>query len=624
MKILRRAAVYLRPYWLLTLGAFVSLVLVSVANLLSPQVLRIVIDRGITGKDTGALAWATLALIGIAAVRGLFSFTQGFWSEKASQAVAYDFRNVLFAKLQQLSFSYHDQAQTGQLMTRITNDVEQVRTFLGMGLLQMVSVITLLAGSLVALFSMNWRLALIVLLTLPAMGVVLTQFMRVIRPMFSQVQAKLGALNTVLQENLAGVRVVQAFAREPYEAARYQALNEDLLEANVRTIRAMSSNFPLIFLIANLGTLAVIWIGGYQVIGGALSLGELVAFNTYLGLLIMPIMMLGMIAGQLSRAAVGAERIFEVLDAPNEVRDRPGARPLPAVAGRVVFEDVSFRYAGGERQVLDHVSFTVEPGQTVAIMGQTGSGKSSIINLIPRFYDVTDGRVTVDGHDVRDVTLESLRGQIGLVLQDTTLFGGTIRDNIAYGRPDATDAEVEAAARAAQAHDFIAQFPDGYATVVGERGVGLSGGQRQRIAIARALLCNPHILILDDSTSAVDAETEYQIQQALAQLQRGRTAFVIAQRISTVRHADLILLLDRGRIVAQGRHDDLLRESALYGEIIDSQFGGDHALEPALIGGQESGIGSQEMKVAARLSAPGSRLPAPDSRPPTPNRRGSL
>jgi ATP-binding cassette subfamily B multidrug efflux pump len=575
MKSLQRAMTYLRPYWLITLGAFLSLLLVTAASLAAPQMLRLVIDRGIRDGDQVILIGATLALIGVAAVRGVFSFTQGFWSEKSSQAVAYDQRNALFAKLQSLSFSYHDRAQTGQLMTRITSDVEQVRTFIGMGLLQMVSALALLVGSVVALFSMNWRLALIILLTIPATVFVLLRFMRAVMPTFGLIQKKLGALNTVLQENLAGVRVVQAFAREPYEAARYTAMNDDLLDVNLRLLRAFSNNFPLIFLIANLGTLAVIWIGGHQVIGGTLSLGDLVAFNTYLSLLLMPIMMLGMISAQISRAGVSAARIFEILDARSEVVDRPGAAPLPSVGGRVAFEDVSFRYIGDEGQVLDHVSFVAEPGQTVAIMGQTGSGKSTIINLIPRFYEVTGGRVTVDGHDVRDVTIESLRAQIGIVLQDTTLFSGSIRENIAYGRPDASDAAVEAAARAAQAHDFITGFGAGYATVVGERGIGLSGGQRQRIAIARALLRDPRILILDDSTSAVDSETEYQIQQALVHLMRGRTSFVIAQRISTVRSADLILLLDGGRVVARGTHDDLLRESALYGEIIDSQFGGD-------------------------------------------------
>jgi ATP-binding cassette subfamily B protein len=583
MKSLRRALIYLRPYWLIAIGALLSLLLVTAANLLSPQILRAVIDQGISAGDSQALIWATAALLGVAVVRGLFSFTQGYLSEKVSQSAAYEMRNALFAKIENLSFSYHDQAQTGQLMTRLTSDVEQVRSFLGGGLLQLLSAIVLLIGSMAVLFSMNWQLALITVLTVPAMFVILAQFMRVVRPLFGKVQAKLGELNTVLQENLVGIRVVQAFAREPYESGRYSSTNQQLLDANLQTIRGLASSFPLIFLISNLGTLAVIWFGGYQVIGGALSLGELVAFNTYLSLLIMPIMMLGMIIGQLSRASVSAERMFEILDAVSEVADRPGALALPQLAGRVAFESVSFRYVGGDAKVLDGVSFVAEPGQTVAIMGPTGSGKSTIINLIPRFYDPTEGRVTVDGRDLRDITLESLRDQIGIVLQDTTLFSGSIRDNIAYGRPDAGDAEVLAAARAAQAHEFIAGFPDGYATIVGERGVGLSGGQRQRIAIARALLHDPRILILDDSTSAVDAETEFQIQQALDHLMAGRTSFVIAQRISTVRNADTILLLDGGKIVAQGKHDDLLRESPLYGEIIDSQFGGDRAAEPLIL-----------------------------------------
>jgi ATP-binding cassette subfamily B protein len=600
MNPLRRSLHYLRPYWAITLGAFMSLVLVTATNLAAPQVLRVMIDRGIGERDTALLIQLGLLLTAIAVVRGLFSFTQGYWSEKASQSVAYDLRNTLFAKIQGLSFSYHDRAQTGQLMTRITSDVEQLRTFIGMGLLQLVSAIALLVGSIVALVAMNWQLALITLLTIPAIGVVIGFFMRVIRPLFSQIQSRLGALNTVLQENLAGVRVVQAFAREPYEGQRYRKLNDELLEVNITAVRGMASAFPLIFLISNLGTLLVIWAGGFQVIGGSLTVGGLVAFNTYLSLLIMPLMMLGMIAAQLTRAGVSAERIFEILDVQNEVADRPGARPLPAITGRVVFEDVSFGYGAhaverakskvertarqrndisaqpstdADRRVLKGISFVAEPGMTVAIMGETGSGKSTIINLIPRFYDVTGGRVTIDGHDVRDVTLASLREQIGIVLQDTTLFSGSIRDNIAYGRPDASDADVEAAARAAQAHDFIAGFPEGYATLIGERGVTLSGGQRQRIAIARALLRDPRILILDDSTSAVDAETEFQIQQALVTLMHGRTSFVIAQRISTVRSADLIILLDGGRIAALGAHDDLLRESALYGSIIDSQFG---------------------------------------------------
>jgi ATP-binding cassette subfamily B protein len=592
MNALRPLFAYLKPHWLLLLGAFLSLLLVTAANLYSPQVLRILIDQGMTPRNMDMLVWSTLGLVGIAAIRGLFSFTQGFWTEKASQSVAYEMRNELFRKIQGLSFSYHDKSQTGQLMTRLTSDIEQIRTFISMGLLPIISTVLTLIGSIIALVAINWRLALISLATIPLMGIILMQFMRIIRPLFSEAQSKLGALNTVLQENLVGIRVVQAFAREPYEAERYQAINNDLTAVNIKALRGMANNFPLFFLISNLGTLAVIWYGGREVIGGLLSIGELVAFNTYLALLIMPIMMLGMITAQLSRASVSSERVAEILNTQNEVMDRPNAITLNCATGRVVFENVWFGYGVGtpasettsrgrrppvnndDKYVLKGISFVAEPGMTVAIMGRTGAGKSSIINLIPRFYDASAGRVTIDGTDVRDATINSLRDQIGIVLQDTTLLSGSIRDNIAYGRPDASNEQVEAAARAAQAHTFISSFPDGYNTIVGERGIGLSGGQRQRIAIARALLRDPRLLILDDSTSAVDAETEYQLQQALDQLMAGRTSFVIAQRISTVRNADLILLLENGRIVAQGTHEELLANSALYGEIIDSQFGG--------------------------------------------------
>jgi len=348
------------------------------------------------------------------------------------------------------------------------------------------------------------------------------------------VQQRLGALNTVLQENIAGARVVKAFAREEHEIARFGAANELLLKQNIDVMRATSTTFPVIFFFGNVGTFLVMWYGGNEVIGGTLSLGELVAFNSYLGFLMFPIFILGMIAATMTRAAASAQRVFEVLDAVSEVQDRPGATPLPAIQGSVAFQDVSFRYAGAEHDALSQVSFAAEPGQTVAVVGTTGSGKSTIINLIPRFYDVRSGRVTIDGHDVRDVTLESLRSQIGIVLQETVLFSGTIRENIAYGAPEATQEQLERVAKIAQAHGFILEQPQGYDTRIGEGGVGLSGGQMQRIAIARALLLNPKVLILDDSTSSVDAGTEYQIQRAMDKLMVGRTSFIVAQRIGTV------------------------------------------------------------------------------------------
>ena len=572
MRALRRSLLYLLPYRGTAATAFFSLMGVSAVNLIAPQFLRLAIDGGILRGDWSAILWACAGLLAVAAFRGLFTFLQGYLSEKASQGAAYDMRNAIYAKLQSLSFSYHDRAHTGQLMTRVTSDVEMVRHFVGQGFLNLMGALVMLVGAAAILLAMNWRLALLSLGVVPFVFMVFGYFARRVQPLFRQVQARLGTLNTVLQENLAGARVVKAFAREPYEVERFGRANSDLLAESVRVTRATSFTFPVIFFFGNLGTFIVIWYGGNEVIGGTLSLGELVAFNSYLGFLMFPIFVLGMIAANISRAAASAQRVFEVLDAESEVQEKPDARPLPPIQGRVAFEDVSFRYAGAEHDALSHVSFVAEPGQTVAIVGTTGAGKSTIINLIPRFYDASGGRVTIDGHDVRDVTLESLRSQIGMVLQDTVLFSGTIRDNIAYGAPEASQEEIERAAAIAQAHDFILEQPQGYETRIGEGGVGLSGGQMQRIAIARALLLNPRVLILDDSTSSVDTETEYQIQRAMDGLMAGRTTFVIAQRISTVRSADQILLMDGAQLVARGTHEELLATSSLYCEIVSSQL----------------------------------------------------
>lgn len=572
MKSLRRIFIYARPYWKTALGALISLLVVNAANLYAPQLLRQLIDEGVTGKSMPRIWTIAGILVAVAVVRGLFNFLQGYLSESTSQGIAYELRNVIFEKLQRLSFSYHDHSQTGKLMTRMTSDVELVRTFTGNGLLQLFSALILLVGTLVILFSMNAMLTLIFLAMIPPIGLVFALFVRRLMPLSKVVQQKLGALNTILQENLAGIRVVKAFAREDYERDRFSVQNKDLYTQNVELLRLFSTFFPLIFMIANLGVAGVLWAGGLQVMGGRVTLGELVAFLGYQGYFLMPIFMLGFIGSGLSRAEASAERLFEVIDAKSEVVDKADAVELPPLEGRVAFEGVNFRYFGGEQDIIQDVSFTVEPNQTVAILGRTGAGKSSIINLIPRFYDVSAGRVLLDGHDVRDVTLSSLRSQIGIVLQETTLFSGTIRENIAYGRPDASLEDVVAAAQAAQAHEFIIELPDGYDTLIGERGVGLSGGQKQRVAIARALLLNPRILIMDDSTSSVDTETEYKIQQALDLLRQGRTTFVIAQRISTVRRADLILLLDQGRLAAQGKHHDLLDCCELYADILASQF----------------------------------------------------
>lgn len=572
MKHIRRALGYVFPYWKTSVGALLALTLVNAANLLTPQLLRILIDHGITPLEMRTVWLVVAGLVGIALVRGLANFLQQYWSEITSQGVAFDLRNTIFRKLQRLSFSYHDQSQTGKLMTRMTSDVEVVRMFVGRGAIMLLSALIMLVGTMAFMLSMNWQLALIVFMILPTIGVLFAIFIRRIMPLFKRVQSKLGGLNAILQENIAGMSVVKVFTREAYELERYRDRNRELLSENMGLVRLTSALFPLIFMTANLATVGVVWVGGLQVINAALSLGQLVAFISYIGILLQPVFMLGMIGAMLSRAEASGERIFEVIDARSGVEEKKDAIVLPPVKGGVEFKDVSFRYVGGQEDVIHELSFRVDPGETIAILGQTGAGKSSIINLIPRFYDVTAGQVTIDGYDVRDVTLDSLRRQIGIVLQESSLFSGTIKENIAYGRPDASKDEIEAAARAAQAAEFIEELPQGYATGVGERGVGLSGGQKQRIAIARALLVDPRILILDDSTSSVDAETEYKIQQALQGLMEDRTSFVIAQRISTVRNADKVLVLEGGQLAAMGSHRELLQRSELYVEILGTQF----------------------------------------------------
>jgi ATP-binding cassette subfamily B protein len=613
-KNLGRAIRYLGHYRGVTALAYVALFLSTAAQLMVPQMVQNILDSVTQGmaaqqlaqapaetqqamlaqygmteaqfqatlaNPLGPLYWSIALILLFALIRGLFSFAQSYMSEKAGQSVAFDFRNVLFAKIQRLSFSYHDRNRTGQLMVRATDDVEKLRLFIGQGLLMTVQAVVLLVGALVMLLLTNFRLTLVILPILPVAVVMFMIFGVVTQPLFVKVQAKLSALNTVLQENLAGIKVVKSFAMEPREEERFAVVATELMDQQIHVQRILSFLFPVVFLIANLGQAAVLYFGGQQIINNTLTIGEWQKFSLYLLFVFFPLGQLGFIISQMSQAAASANRVYEIIDAKNDVVDKPGAVPLPLVEGRVRFDDVSFRYFGSSEPVLKGVSFAAEPGQTVAILGATGSGKSSIINLIPRFYDVSGGRLLVDGHDVRDVTIESLRRQIGIVLQETNLFTGTIRDNIAFGRPEATDEEVIAAAKAAAAHDFIAGFPDGYATPVGERGTTLSGGQKQRIAIARALLLNPRILILDDSTSSVDVQTEVLIQRALDRLMKGRTSFVIAQRISTVLSADNIIVLEKGRIAAQGKHVDLMETSEVYAEIYRSQLVEDPDAEEA-------------------------------------------
>ncbi len=622
---LMRAIRYVGHYRRLALLAYGSLFVATAAQLAVPQLIQNIIDAVVKAfvanqvlslpaiaqplaaqklgfsiaqlqanqnGATTALVVAMLTVAGFAILRAFFAFGQSYNAERVSQSVAYDFRSDLFAKISRLSFSYHDKNQTGQLMIRATDDVEKVRLFIGQGLLLTLQALVLLVGTLVILWFTNPALTLVVLPILPiAMGIFMI-FGRISQPLFRQVQMRISGLNTILQENMAGLKVVKAFAREPQEEARFNRSADDVFAQQIRVSRIFAFLFPLIFLIANLGQAAILYFGGKQIIEGTLTIGEWQKFSLYLVYVFFPLGQLGFIISLMSQASASAQRIFEILDTKNEVEDKPGAADLKEIRGDVKFEDVTFRYFPGGEPVLSHVSLEARAGQTVALLGATGSGKTTIINLIPRFYDVSEGRVLVDGNDVRDVTLQSLRTHIGIVLQETTLFGGTIRDNIAFGRPDATDEEVAAAAKAAAAHEFIIEFPKGYSTPVGERGSTLSGGQKQRIAIARALLLNPRILILDDSTSSVDLATEYRIQQALDKLMQGRTSFVIAQRISTVLNADQILVLNKGQIVARGTHEELLDSSEIYAEIYSSQLVDDSEpkVNPLLSSQEKAGV----------------------------------
>jgi len=581
MKALWRSMRFLKSYWLMLVGMFLSLLVATGATLVVPRMAQTIIDKGITQRSGSLVLWLSLVMVLFAIVTALFQFTQGALGARVAHGSAYDMRNELYAKIQSLSFSYHDRAQTGQLLTRATSDVETVQRFVGQGGIMLLSAVFMMAGSLVLLFVADWRLALIMVVVIPVTFVIFGSFSRRAMPLFKQVQQRLGNLNTVLQENLAGVRVVKAFVREEYETKRYEGVNREFYDLNIQVNKLLSLAFPSIFGISNMATLLVYWIGGNQVISETLTIGQLVAFTNYVMMAFFPVMMIGMLVSFLSSAAASAERVFEILDVRSEVAEKPDALPLPPISGQVAFENVTFRYYESGEPVLKEVSFVAEPGQAIALLGATGSGKSTIINLIPRFYDVSEGRVTLDGYDVRDLKLDSLRAQIGIVLQESTLFEGTIRENIAFGRSDASLEEIIEVAKAAEAHDFITSFPDGYESHVGERGVTLSGGQKQRIAIARALLLNPKILILDDATSSVDLATEYRIQKALQLLMKGRTSFVIAQRIATVLNADQILVLDKGEIVARGVHEELLEGSEIYAQIYSSQLQDERELSSA-------------------------------------------
>lgn len=574
MSPIRRILSYLGPYRRLSIYAILMLVASVAVELMIPQMIRRIIDEGIAPRDMNVILATTALMIGAALIEVVLTIGNTILSVKAAQSLAADVRAAIFHKIQSYSFGNLDRFQTGQLIVRLTSDVNMIQMMILMGLRIFTRAPLMIVGSIALMVITSRDLAMISLLLLPLTLILSGAFIVKAQPMFMEVQKRLDKLNTVLQENLAGVRVVKAFIRMRHEAERFDEANINLSQQSIRVTRMLSVLFPSMALIINLSMISIVWFGGQQTVLGKFTIGEIMAFINYLQSASFPLLFLAMMAGQLSAANASAQRIYEVLDFQPEVQDRPGAKPLTDVKGKVAFENVCFSYTKNcAEPVLDEINLVAEPGQTVAILGATGSGKSTLINLIPRFYEVTRGRLTIDGVDIRDVTLDSLRANIGVALQDVVLFSGAIKENIRYGRPDASEDEVVAAAKAAQAHDFIMSFPNGYDSDVGQRGVNLSGGQKQRISIARALLVKPKILILDDSTSSVDAEIEAKIQKELEKIMANKTCFVVAQRISTVLKADKIVILDKGRIVAEGAHRELMDSSPIYREIYESQLG---------------------------------------------------
>ncbi len=581
MRYLIRLLHFFKPYkWQFTL-AFTTVLLAGAFTMASPLLIGYAINFGLhptrTGTTTvlhgneGLLVLGCLGIVALAIGRGMSLFGQQYLGEAIGQKVAYDIRNAIYENLQRLSYAYHDTVQTGQIMSRVTQDVEGIRMFVSMGFLRSLYIIVVLTISIVGMFIISWQLALVSIVTLPFMAWRSFVLARTVRPVWLQVQQSLAEVTRVAEEALTGIRVVKAFSREDFESEKFHTASREQADLSYTASRIMAVNQPALTGLGSLQIAITVGVGAWMITQGTLNAADLLTFALWLNLLQLPVRTMGFALTFVARAISSGERIFELLDAQSAVQEKPDAKPIENVRGHVQFEGVSFAY-NNLSAVLQGVDIDATPGKVIALLGPAGSGKSTVVNLIPRFYDVTEGRITIDGTDVRDVTLDSLRKNIGIVQQYVFLFIGTIRDNIAYGRPEATQEDIENAAKAARIHDFITSLPYGYDEWVGERGVTLSGGQKQRIAIARTLIMDPRILIFDDSTASVDTQTEFLIQQALQELMKGRTTFVIAQRLRTIMRADEIVVLDRGRVVQRGRHEELLREEGLYRRIYDLEL----------------------------------------------------
>lgn len=571
MKNYLRLLNYIRPYTKTIITAIFCIVVAAGSNLYVPWIIKDMIDKVLAEKDMEMLNYISIGIVVVFLIRGIFYFAQSYLVSYVGQRVVIDVRGALYRKFQRLPLSYYDKHRTGELMSYISNDVGALQNAMVDKLIELITEISVFIGSLAMMFYLDWKLSLLTFAVVPMVGQAMKVFGRKLKRSGTMIQERMADMTAMLQESLSAVRVVKSFVREDHEIKRYDQENERNFEAAMLNIRLMSMLTPTVEFLAALAVTVIVWFGGYEVVEGRITAGALVAFLTYAVNLANPVKRISRAFGTMQQALAAADRVFALMDLPEPIADKPEAKPLPKVTGRVEVNNVSFGYSE-ENLAVKNISFEVKPGQMVAFVGPSGAGKSTIASLLPRFYDVTEGSIIVEGLDVRDVTLGSLREQIGIVPQETMLFSGTVWDNIRYGRLDATDEEVVEAAKAANADEFIRQLPDGYDTKLGERGVNISGGQRQRLAIARAILKDPQILILDEATSALDTESEKVVQAALDRLMVGRTSFVIAHRLSTILGADRILVLDHGEIVEDGTHEELLAKGGLYSNLYNIQF----------------------------------------------------